>query len=66
MRLPVGNNFELHRHDLAPTRHPGCGNNLVAERVNVLHGLVVNQVGSAINLDNGLLAANVVMAMLEV
>ena len=62
----VGNDFKLHRHNLALTRHPGCRDNLVAERVNILHGLPIHQVGSALNLDHGLLAADVVMAVLEV
>ena len=49
----VGNDFKLHRHNLALTRHPGCRDNLVAERVNILHGLPIHQVGSALNLDHG-------------
>ena len=57
---------ELHWEHLAIRGHPGRWYDLVPEGNDILHGLVIHQMRSTFNLDNGLVSANGVMAVLEV
>jgi hypothetical protein len=57
---------ELHREHLTTGGHPGSRDDLVPERGDVLDGLIIHQVCGAFDLDDGLVCADGVMAVLEV
>ena len=57
---------ELHWEHLATGGHPGRRNDLVPEVGDVLDSLTIHQVRSAFHLDDGLVGADGVVAVLEV
>jgi hypothetical protein len=59
-------NGELHREHLATGGHPGRRNDLVPEGDDVLDGLTIHQVRGAFDLDDGLVGADGVVAVMEV
>jgi hypothetical protein len=59
-------NSKLHREHLATGSHPGSRNDLVPEGDDVLDCLTIHQVCGAFDLDDGLVGADGVVAVLEV
>ena len=59
-------NSKLHREHLATGSHPGRRNDLVPEGDDVLDGLTIHQVHGAFDLDDGIVGADGVVAVLEV
>jgi hypothetical protein len=57
---------KLHWEHLATRGHLDRGNDLIPEGDNVLDGLIIHQVHSAFDLDDGLVDANSVVVVKEV
>jgi len=64
--IPGRDDGELHREHLATRGHLGSGNDLVPKGDDVLDGLTIHQVRGAFDLDDGLVSADGVVAVLEV
>jgi hypothetical protein len=64
--IPGRDDGELHREHLATGGHPGDRNHLIPERDDVLDSLTIHQVPGAFDLDDGLVGADSVVAVLEV
>lgn len=61
-----GDDGELHREHLSTGDHPGSWNDCVPKGGDILNGLAIHQVCGAFDLDNGLVGADGVVAMLEI
>jgi hypothetical protein len=61
-----GDDGELHREHLSIGVHPGSWNDCVPKGDDILDGLAIHQVRGAFHLDDGLVCADGVVAVLEI
>lgn len=60
-----GYDREFHGRNPAARSHPCCWNDFVAERDNVIHILLIHQMGGSVNFDDSASSVNVVVTVLE-